>query len=59
VSEIAQYPKEELPFDRIFAKAGDPILTLITCGGTFDRSLNAYDDNIVVYATPLEQVPPG
>lgn len=59
VSEIAQYPKDELPFERIFSKTGDPILILITCGGTFNRSLSAYDDNIVVYATPLEQAPPG
>lgn len=59
VSQIAQYAKEELPFDRIFAKTGGPVLTLITCGGAFNRSLNAYDDNIVVYAAPLEQTPPS
>lgn len=54
VTEIAQYGKEDLPFDRVFAKTGPATLTLITCGGDFNRSLNAYDDNIVVYAQPLE-----
>jgi len=54
VTEVAQYAKTELPFDRVFAKAGPRVLTLITCGGAFDRSQNAYDDNIVVYAEPAE-----
>ena len=52
VTEIAQYGKAELPFDRIFAKDGEPGLVLITCGGTFNESLRSYDDNIVVYAVP-------
>ena len=54
VTEIAQYRKENLPFERVFSKTGPATLTLITCGGDFNRSLNAYDDNIVVYARPLE-----
>lgn len=53
VVELAQYDKEELPTDRVFAKDGEPILTLITCGGDFNRSLNSYEDNIVVYAVPI------
>lgn len=52
VTEIAQYSKADLPLERVFAKTGDPILTLITCGGAFNRSLNTYDDNVVVYAVP-------
>ena len=52
VTEIAQYGKAELPFDRIFAKDGEAGLVLITCGGTFNESLRSYDDNIVVYAVP-------
>jgi hypothetical protein len=54
VTEIAQYPKDELPLERIFAKTGPPELTLITCGGSFNRALHAYDDNIVVYSSPLD-----
>ena len=54
VTEIAQYGKTELPVDRIFAKDGEAGLVLITCGGTFNESLRAYDDNIVVYAVPSD-----
>ena len=53
IVELAQYDKQELPDDRVFAKDGDPILTLITCGGDFNRSLRSYDDNIVAYAIPV------
>jgi hypothetical protein len=54
VTEIAQYAKDALPLERVFAKSGPPVLTLVTCGGSFNRSLNSYDDNVVVYATPLD-----
>lgn len=54
VTEIAQYAKDELPIDRIFAKEGAPVLTLITCGGDFNRSLRSYSDNLVVYASPID-----
>lgn len=53
VVELAQYDKQELPTDRVFAKDGDPVLTLITCGGDFNRSLNSYEDNVVAYAVPI------
>lgn len=53
VIELAQYDKQELPFDRVFSKTGDPVLTLITCGGEFNRSISSYEDNIVAYAIPL------
>lgn len=49
-----QYDKQELPKDSIFAREGDAQLVLITCGGTFNRSLRSYDDNVVVYARPLD-----
>ncbi len=54
VREIAQYGKEDLPLDRVFARTGPKVLTLITCGGPFNRSLNSYTDNVVVYATQME-----
>lgn len=53
IIELAQYQKQELPTDRVFAKTGDPVLTLITCGGDFNRSLRSYEDNIVAYAVPI------
>lgn len=54
IVELAQYQKQELPTDRVFAKTGDPVLTLITCGGDFNRSLRSYEDNIVAYAIPID-----
>lgn len=53
IVEVAQYAKQELPLDRIFDKAGPPVLTLITCGGDFNRSVRSYDDNFVAYAVPV------
>lgn len=53
VVERRQYNKKDLPFDRIFSKSGDPVLTLITCGGSFNSSLRSYEDNFVVYAVPV------
>ena len=53
IIELAQYDKQELPDDRVFAKDGDPVLTLITCGGDFNRSLRSYEDNVVAYAIPV------
>ena len=48
------YDKDELPLDVIFAKEGPPILTLITCGGGFNRNIGSYDSNVVVYALPVD-----
>ena len=59
IIERAQYDKQELPFDRVFAKEGRAILTLITCGGDFNRSLRSYEDNVVAYAVPVAASQPG
>lgn len=45
------YDKEDLPLDRIFSSEGSPVLTLVTCGGSF--SGGRYQSNVVVYAVPL------
>jgi len=34
----------------LFARTGQPRLTLITCGGAFNRTTRSYDNNIVVTA---------
>lgn len=47
------YEKEELPLDAIFSRSGNPVLTLITCGGGFNRTIQRYDSNVVVYAVPI------
>lgn len=48
------YLKAELPLDTIFSREGDPVLTLVTCGGAFSASQGSYDSNVVVYAVPIE-----
>jgi sortase (surface protein transpeptidase) len=47
-----QYPKTVVPLADIFSARGVPRLTLVTCGGRFDRSERSYRDNIVVTAVP-------
>ena len=47
-----EYPKATIRLDRYFTTAGAPRLTLITCGGPFDRSTGHYRDNVVVTAVP-------
>lgn len=52
VSERLQVDKDELPTQELFRVVGPPTLTLITCGGSFDRSVRHYEDNIVIRAVP-------
>jgi Sortase domain len=53
VTERYQVAKDALPAPELFRLDGAPTLTLITCGGRFDRSRRHYDDNIVIRAVPL------
>jgi sortase (surface protein transpeptidase) len=50
VDGVAQYPKRAFPTEAVFGPSPDPILRLITCGGSFDRSQRSYRDNVVVTA---------
>ena len=47
-----QFGKRDLPVEELFRRDGAPTLTLITCGGRFDRELGRYEDNVVVVAVP-------
>lgn len=53
VEEITQYGKLDLPIGELFTETGEEKLVLITCGGSFNPSLQSYDDNVVVVATPV------
>ncbi|UCG41220.1 MAG: class F sortase, partial [Acidimicrobiia bacterium] len=57
VRAVETIEKDELPLERVFARGGEPVLTLITCGGSFSRSLSSYDSNVVVVAVPLTDSP--
>ncbi|MHC1563425.1 class F sortase [Actinomycetospora sp. C-140] len=50
VTEVAVYPKDGFPTDRVYGPTPGPELRLITCGGSFDSSAGSYRDNTVVYA---------
>jgi LPXTG-site transpeptidase (sortase) family protein len=45
-----EYQKTKIPLEKYFARDGQLRLTLITCGGPFDRRTRHYRDNIVVTA---------
>ena len=53
VTERFQVSKGALPITTLFRRDGAASLTLITCGGRFDRRRHQYDDNIVVRAMPV------
>jgi hypothetical protein len=44
------YRFDDAPLERIFAAADGALLNLITCGGTFDRRSENYDQRLVVFA---------
>jgi hypothetical protein len=50
VERVERVPKEALPVERIWDRTHQPVLRLITCGGSFDRSTGHYRDNVIVYA---------
>ncbi len=52
VTERFQVEKGELPAAELFRADGDPVLTLVTCGGSFSKSRRSYADNIVIRAVP-------
>jgi hypothetical protein len=54
VFERAQYGKRALPFERVFTREGRAVVTLISCGGTFQPALGSYEDNIVAYASAVD-----
>ena len=53
VTERFQVAKDRLPRAELFRTGGAPVLTLITCGGSFDEADRHYSDNIVVRAVPI------
>jgi hypothetical protein len=52
---LTSFAKSELPADDIFRRSGDPVVTLITCGGAFNPSIGRYEDNVVAYAVEVDR----
>lgn len=53
VTNKESYDAKNLPSDRLFRRDGVPVLSLITCGGTWDSSLGRYSETVVVSAIPV------
>lgn len=51
VDAVRRYAKAQFPTQLVYGNTTNAVLRLITCGGTFDRKLGSYRDNIVVSAT--------
>jgi sortase (surface protein transpeptidase) len=45
-----EHDKDAFPTDHVYGPTDSPELRLITCGGTFDRNIGHYNDNIIVFA---------
>lgn len=54
VVERRRYEKKVLPLSQLFDWSGPARLTLVTCGGPYDRRQGGYLDNIVVTALPVD-----
>jgi sortase (surface protein transpeptidase) len=52
VQRLERHPKDALPTRRIWAATSEPVLRLITCGGSFNHTTGHYRDNLIVYAAP-------
>jgi hypothetical protein len=48
---VRTYPKADFPADAVYGPFAEPVLRLVTCGGTFDEDSRTYLSNVVVYAS--------
>jgi len=50
VTQVGQYPKDEFPTELVYGNINHAGLRLISCGGSYNRTVGHYEDNIVVFA---------
>ena len=50
VTKVSQVAKSRFPTDLVYTPTLQSTLRLVTCGGSFDRTLRSYRDNVIVYA---------
>ncbi len=55
VESIETYQADTAPVGDIFGATTEPVLTLITCGGPYNRDQGQYRDRLVVRATAVER----
>ena len=52
VTSVELVDKPTVAVDGTFARTGEPLLRLVTCGGEFDRASHHYRSNVIVTAIP-------
>ncbi|WNB85833.1 class F sortase [Cellulomonas sp. ATA003] len=53
VTAVTRQAKPEVAWGDVFARDGAHRLVLVTCGGTFQRDVGHYTDNVIVTAEPV------
>ena len=53
VTRVALYPKDSFPSREVYGPEGRPTLTVITCGGVFDRTHGTYRSNLIVFTRAI------
>jgi sortase (surface protein transpeptidase) len=53
VDAVERFPKDRFPTERIYGPVPRPALRLVTCGGSFDRSIGHYRDNVVAFLSAV------
>lgn len=51
VTKLQRYPQINFPTLEVYGSTDGPTLRLVTCTGTFDKGVQKYSHNLVVYAT--------
>lgn len=54
VRAVEQTSKTTVDSGLLFARDGNPQLVLVTCGGKWNESTRHYEDNVIVWAEPME-----
>ena len=54
VERLKQVSKDNFPVREVYGMTSSPTLRLVTCGGKFDRSSGHYLDNVIVFASIVE-----
>lgn len=55
VSRVTQVAKADFPTQIVYGPSAGPELRLVTCGGSFDRTVQHYRDNIIVEAVSADR----
>ena len=51
VTKLQRYPQVNFPTLEVYGPTDSPTLRLVTCTGTFNKGVQKYSHNLVVYAT--------